>query len=418
MAEPPASPATAGPKTRFKPESSAMILLLTVLVAFGAMSNNIVLPSLPALSRAFQAPAGIAMLAVSAFFWGFGVGQLFYGSLSDRFGRRPVLIGGLGLYTLASATCIAAPDMETLMATRILQGLGAASTQVLARAIVRDHYTPIRAARVLSLMAAAFAFASALAPLAGGLSQSWLGWQGAFMTLTAMGLATSLVVWLRFGESLGDRDATAMNPARLLANYRSFCRSRVFAGYTLTFATAFGGMFAFHSGSSFVFIKLLGFSPEMFGLFFAFVIGGYFAGTLISARLTMRLGIYRLVALGIAICVGSGSLMLALVVAGPTSAAAILVPQFAFMLGIGLILPNTIAGALAPFPDRAGAASALLGFCQQTGGAVMVALLAILVDGTAIPMAGCILAGALLSLICFAVILPRPNGTPEAAHCN
>jgi DHA1 family bicyclomycin/chloramphenicol resistance-like MFS transporter len=413
MGEPAALPATPGPKTRFEPESSAIIALLTVLAAFGAISNNMVLPSLPALSGAFQVPAGVAMLAVSIFFLGFGVGQLFYGSLSDRFGRRPVLIGGLGLYTLASAACIGAPDIETLMATRLLQGVAAASCQVLARAIVRDHFTPIRAARVLSLMAAAFAFASALAPLAGGLAQAWVGWRGVFMVLTLIGAGTFLVVWLRFGESLAERDAAAMNPARLLENYRSLCRSRVFAGYTLAFATAFGGMFAFHSGSSFVLITLLGFGPEVFGLFFSFVIGGYFVGTLVSARLTVRLGIYRLVALGIVVCAGSGGLMLALVLAGPTSAAAILVPQFAFMFGIGLILPNAIAGAFGPFPDKAGAASALLGFTQQTGGGAMVVLLAVLVDGTAVPMAGCIFAGALLSLACFAVILPRPGGTPE-----
>jgi DHA1 family bicyclomycin/chloramphenicol resistance-like MFS transporter len=172
-------------------------------------------------------------------------------------------------------------------------------------------------------------------------------------------------------------------------------------------------MFAFHSGSSFVLITLLGFGPEVFGLFFSFVIGGYFVGTLVSARLTVRLGIYRLVALGIVVCAGSGGLMLALVLAGPTSAVAILIPQFAFMFGIGLILPNAIAGALGPFPDKAGAASALLGFTQQTGGGAMVVLLAVLVDGTAVPMAGCIFAGALLSLACFAIIVPRPDGTPE-----
>jgi DHA1 family bicyclomycin/chloramphenicol resistance-like MFS transporter len=390
-----------------------MIVLLTMLASFGAMSNNIVLPSLPALSSEFQVPAGGAMLAVSTFFLGFGVGQLFYGSLSDRFGRRPVLMGGLGLYTLASAACVGAPDIETLMATRLLQGAAAASTQVLARAIVRDHFMPIRAARVLSLMSAAFAFASALAPVTGGLAQAWFGWQGVFMVLTVVGAGTFLVVWLRFGESLAERDSAAMNPARLRANYRSLCRSRVFTGYTLAFATAFGGMFAFHSGSSFVLITLLGFGPEVFGLFFAFVIGGYFIGTLVSARLTVRLGIYRLVALGIAVCTGSGGLMLALVLTGPTTAAAILGPQFAFMFGIGLILPNAIAGALSPFPDKAGAASALLGFSQQTAGGAMVALLAGLVDGTAVPMAGCIFAGALISLACFTVIVPRPGVTQE-----
>ena len=383
-----------------------MVLLLTVLVAFGAISNNMVLPSLPALSAGLGAPPGVAILTVSFFFIGFGVGQLFYGSLSDRFGRRPVLTAGLALYTLASAACTVAPDMETLIAARLVQGLAAASAQVLARAIVRDYFTPARAAKVLSLMAAAFAFASALAPLAGGLALGWLGWQGVFLSLTVLGAGTFIVVGLRFAESLAQRDPQAMAPARLVANYRNLCTSRVFMGYTLAFAAAFAGMFAFHSGSSFVFITLLGFSPGIFGLFFAFVIGGYFIGSVISTRLTTGLGVRRLVAAGIAICAVSAAGLVAVVLAGLTAASTVLLPQFVFMLGIGLILPNAIAGALAPFPEKAGAASALLGFIQQSAGAAMVALLGILVDGTALPMAGCILLGALLSLLCFAVILP------------
>lgn len=414
MAEPPRPPAGAGPERRLDPESTAMIVLLTVLAAFGPMSNNMVLPSLPALSSAFGVSAGVPMLAITAFLGGFGVGQLLYGSLSDRYGRRPVLLGGLGLYTLASAACIAAPDMETLIITRLLQGASAASTQVLARTIVRDHFMPARAAKVLSLMSAAFAIASALAPLVGGVAVAWFGWQGVFAALTLIGGTTFLAVWLRLGESLAQPDPGAMNPAQLLANYRDFCRSRVFAGYTLAFATAFGGMFAFHSGASFVFITLLGFRPEIFGLFFALVIAGYLLGTVISVRLTTRLGIYRLVALGILFCVVSGGIMLALVLSGRTGAVAILVPQFSFMFGFGLILPNAIAGALAPFPRKAGAASAMLGFCQQAGGGSMVALLAILVDRTAAPMAGCIFGGAVLSLLCFAAIVPRPRGTPDA----
>ncbi len=411
MAEPAAGGGVPGPGTHIRPESFAMVILLTVLVAHGAISNNMVLPSLPALSNEFQVPAGVAMLTISTFFLGFGVGQLFYGSLSDRFGRRPVLMGGLGLYTLASAACIWAPDIETLIATRLLQGLAAASAQVLARAIVRDHFTPIRAAKVLSLMAAAFTFASAFAPLAGGFAQTRLGWQGVFMTLTMVGALTFLVVWRRFGESLVERDPSAMNPGRMLANYRSLCTSRVFAGYTLTFAAAFAGMFAFHSGSSFVLITLLGFAPETFGLLFAFVLGGYFIGTVFSARTTIKLGVYRLVAIGITSCVVSGGLMVALVLAGLTGAATILGPQFVFMFGIGIILPNAIAGALGPFADKAGAASALLGFTQQIMGGAMVALLGGLVDSTALPMAGCVFAGAILALACFTLIVPRPGGS-------
>lgn len=393
----------------------AMVLLLTVLVAFGAISNNIVIPTLPTLAGEFRVPVGMAMLTISVFFIGFGLGQALYGSLSDRFGRRPVLMAGVGLYALASAGCALAPGMETLLVARLLQGLAAASAQVLARAVVRDLFTPLRAAQILSLMSAAFAFTSAFAPLAGGLILGWFGWQAVFVALTLIGTATFLTLWLGFGESLAQRDPEAMNLGRLAVNYRAIAGSRVFLGYSVTFAMAFAGMFAFHSGSSFVFIALYGFAPETFGLFFALVISGYLVSTVASSKVVRFFGIHRLVTAGTVCSALASGIMFALVATGEAGPATILTCQFFFMFGFGLVMPNAIAGALAPFPERAGAASALLGLLQQSGGGIMVAVLGGLADGTALPMAGCIFAGALLSVGCFLTLLPRKAQVGETA---
>jgi len=393
-----------------------MTTLLAVLVAYGAISNNMVLPALPALASVFQVPGGVAMLAIPAFFLGFGTGQLFFGSLSDRFGRRPVLLTGLGLYTLATAACIMAPDMETLLTARVIQGLAAASTQVLARAIVRDFFAPARAAKMLSVMSAAFAFASALAPLAGGLLLAWFGWQAIFAALAMIGGVTLLLVCFGLAESLPRLDPEATNPGRIAANYKNLATNRIFSGYTLAFAAAFGGVYAFHAGSPFVFIDLLGYGPEIYGLFFAFMLGGFFAGTVISARITMRIGFRRLVVAGIFVCLGAAGTMLVLVLAGLVGAVTILVPQFIFMFGFGMIFPNAIAGALAPFPEKAGAASALLGFIQQSAGAIMVTLLAALATGSAVPMAACIFAGAVISVACFVLIVPKPAAAGDATE--
>ncbi len=407
MAETPPAPRPALPKWPIGPETFAMVLLLTVLVAYGAISNNIVLPILPALAQGFEVPVGAAMLTISAFFVGFGLGQVLYGSLSDRFGRRPVLMAGVGLYTLASAGCVLAPDFETLLIARLLQGLAAASAQVLARAVVRDLYTPIRAAQVLSVMSSVFAFASAFAPFVGGLFQGWFGWQGVFMVLTAVGAGTYFTLLMGFRESLAERDPDAMNVKRISANYRAIAVDRIFLGYTFTFSAAFAGMFAFHSGSSFVFITLFGYTPQMFGIFFALVLVGFLLATVISSKLVPVLGIYRLVGAGVLTSTLSAGVMVALVAANQASPVTILIPQFTYLFGFGLILPNAIAGALAPFPKKTGAASALLGFIQQSAGGSMVALLGTLVDGTALPMAGCIFIGGVLALVCFLVILPR-----------
>jgi DHA1 family bicyclomycin/chloramphenicol resistance-like MFS transporter len=416
MAEtPPSAPRPALPKWPIGAETITMVLLLTVLVAYGAISNNIVLPILPALAQGFDVSVGAAMLTISAFFVGFGFGQAFYGSLSDRFGRRPILMAGVGLYTLASAGCALAPDFETLLIARLFQGLAAASAQVLARAVVRDLFTPIRAAQVLSLMSAAFAFASAFAPFIGGLFQGWFGWHAVFMVLTAVGVGTFLVLLLGFGESLKARDPDAMDLARIGANYRAIAVNRVFLGYAFTFSAAFGGMFAFHSGSAFVFISLFGFTPRMFGIFFALVLTGYLIATVASSKLVPVVGMHRLVGAGVLTSTLGGGVMLVLVLVGQASPAAILVAQFVFMFGFGLIMPNAIAGALAPFPEKAGAASALLGFIQQSAGGSMVAVLGLLVDGTALPMAACIFVGAALALMCFLLVLPRAAREQETA---
>lgn len=381
----------------FAPDSLALTLLLTLLVAFGALSNNTYLPSFPAMSRELGVPVAGILLTLSAFFVGFAFGQLLYGSVSDRFGRRPVLIGGLVAYTLASAVCAAAPDIATLIGARFVQGVAVASTQVLARAIVRDLFSPEKAARMMSVMAAVFTLVPGVAPLVGGLMEATLGWRAIFVLLTVIGAGVALTVWRGLGESLGTPDPRALDPKRLFHNYREICANRIFMGYCFAFAFNFAGMFAFHSASSFVFIDLLGYRPEIYGLFFSVVVVGYFIGSLASARLTLRVGYRRLVVIGAVIAMAGGGAMLALVLMGFRGWWVIVGPQFVFLIGTGLIMPNSLAGALAPFPEKAGAASALFGFIQQLTGALMIALIGFAADGSERPMAVGIFAGACLA---------------------
>jgi DHA1 family bicyclomycin/chloramphenicol resistance-like MFS transporter len=383
---------------RFAPESLAMTLLLTTLVAFGALSNNIYLPSLPAMARELGVPIAAVLGTLSAFFIGFGVGQLFYGSLSDHFGRRPVLLAGLVGYTIASLVSAFAPDLTTLVAARLAQGLAAAASQVLARAIVRDLLPPDRAARLMSVMAAVFTIVPGLAPILGGILESVFGWRATFMVLTGIGVIVTLTTWRGFAESLKRLDDRALDGVILMRNYAALLRSPVFIGYTFAFSFIFAGMFAFHSASSFIFIDLLGFTPAVYGLFFMVVVIGYFAGSVLSARLTIRAGYARLVLIGGIVAIIGGAAMSTLLAAGQHGWWVIVGPQFVFMVGTGLIMPNSIAGALAPFPEKAGAASALFGFLQQATGAVMVWLIGVSANGTEWPMALGILGGAVLSL--------------------
>ena len=400
MADPGSVGTPAAPR-RFASESLAMTLLLTTLVAFGALSNNTYLPSFPSMAQSLGVPVAGVLLTLSSFFVGFALGQLIYGSASDRWGRRPILLWGLAAYTAASAICALAPDIETLIAARFVQGLAVASTQVLARAIVRDLFTPNRAARMLSVMAATFTLVPGFAPLLGGFMESAFGWRATFVLLTAIGVAVFIAVWRGLGESLAVPDARALDPARLAYNYKEILRNRVFIGYSFVFGFIFAGMFAFHSASSFVFIDLLGFRPETYGLFFMVVVLGYFGGSVASARLTLRTGYRRLVAVGGIVSMIGGGIMVVLVLAGFRGWWVIVVPHFLFMIGTGLIMPNAIAGALAPFRETAGAASAMFGFLQQATGATMVALIGYFADGSERPMAFGIFAGACLSFAAY-----------------
>lgn len=375
--------------------------LLTALAAFAALSNNMYLPSFPAMARVLNVPISSVLLTLSAFFIGFAVGQLLYGSVADRFGRRPVLLLGLAGYVAASAACAAAPDITTLIGARAVQGLAAAASQVLARAIVRDIYPPDRAARMLSIMAAVFTLAPAFAPVLGGFLQSWFGWRAIFMTQTAIGVTVGAITWWGLGETLRERDPGALDPMRMLHNYRAISASPIFLGYTFAFAFIFAGMFAFHSSSSFVFIDLFGFGPEMYGVFFMIIALGYFLGSLASARITVAIGYARCVGFGNAITVCAGIVLVTLAFSGIRGWAAIILPQFVFMFGTALIMPNSIAGALAPFPKVAGAASALFGFAQQATGALMIAAVGWAADGTERPMVVGILTGAVLSAMAY-----------------
>jgi DHA1 family bicyclomycin/chloramphenicol resistance-like MFS transporter len=375
-----------------------MTILLTALVSFGAISNNMYLPSMPAMARDLATSDAGVMLTLSAFLVGFGGGQLIHGPLSDRFGRRPILIAGLVLYAVAAGVSVAAPDIELLLAARFILGLGAAAAQVLPRAVVRDIYDPASAARVLSIMAAVFSIAPAAAPFIGGLLDPVIGWRGIFAVQLAIGLAALCAVLIGFGESLREKDLTAMQPRRMAANYGTLLANRAFLGHALCVAFLFAGMFAFHSGSAFVLIEMMGISTQLYGVLFMIVVGGYVTGTVISARITMRFGMARMIVAGTSIALGGAGLMLTLALVGVGGAAAIIGPMTVFLFGFGIATPNAIAAAIGPFPEKAGSASAMVGFMQQGAGATMAVMLGALANGTQLPMVSCLFGGTLFAV--------------------
>lgn len=398
---------------RLDPRSLPVAVLLTALVAFGPISTDMYLPSLPDMTRAFDTSVSQVQLTLSVFIAGFAFGMLLYGPLSDRFGRRPVLIGGVALYMLASIACLFAPTIEALIGARFVQAIGACAGPVLARAVVRDVYSREEGARMLSYMASAMALAPAVGPILGGWLHAVFGWRSNFGALAIFGMLVLTAVWWMLRETNARRDPQALKPARLVRNYVSLFGSRLFMGYTLTVGFAFAGLFSFISGSSFVVIDVLGVAPSNFGYVFAAVVVGYMTGAFSSARLTMRLGIERVLLIGTALATAAGGIVAVLALSGIQEVAAIVAPMVVYFFAAALIIPNGTAGAIGPFPSKAGTVSALLGFLQMGLGASAGGMVGLFHNGTTMPMAVIIAIMATASLAAYAFIVRGAQEVPE-----
>lgn len=394
---------------KLEPKSRGLAVLLTAMVAIGPVSTDLYLPSLPAVMRAFDADVAQTQLTLSAFMAGFGLMMLVFGPLSDRFGRRPVLLGGMILYCLASAFCLIVPSIELLILGRFLQAVGAACGPVLGRAVVRDMYERDEAARILSYMASAMALAPAVAPILGGFLETLFGWRSNFLALAGFGSALLLALFLLLPETNRHKDAEALMPARLFGNMLSLLGNRPFMGYSLTLAFSFAALFSFISGASFVLIDVMGVHPGNFGFCFSAAVLGYMSGSLVAGRFSARIGIRRMIGIGALLGVGASLLLTGLVILLPHHWAGVVFPVSLMFFTVGLVLPNSSAQAIGPYPQMAGTASSLMGFLQTSVGALSGVLVGHLHNGTALPMALIILGLTLACALCFFLLVLRPG---------
>lgn len=383
-----------------RPESLRIAVLLTAVVAFGPISTDLYLPSLPGIARHFGTDAAAVQATLSMFLLGFAGGQIIYGPLSDRYGRRPVLVSGVAVYLAATMACAIAESIEALIGARFFQALGACSGVVLVRAIVRDIYAPERAGSVLAYMGSAMAVAPMIGPVIGGQLEINFGWRANFVFLLAFSAAILLAVVGVLDETNKRLDPTALAPRRMLANFREMLSSRRYLGCMAAASFCYSGLFAFISASSFVLIDVVGLMPDAFGLSFAIMVVGYMLGAISAGRLIQRMGLDRTMLTG-GILAGAGGPAMALLAIHATediTATAVVVPMMFYAAGVGLVMPSTTAAAIGPYPEKAGAASSLLGFIQMCVAAAVGATVAHILDGTARPMAIAIAACGLLTL--------------------
>jgi len=392
------------PAPRPKMAYAPLIVLLTALAALGMLSTNIYLPALPVIGAALNADADTVRLTLTVYLAVFAVCQLIAGPLSDRFGRRPVLGFGLALFVAATLVCAAAQSIEMLILGRALQAVGACAASVIGRAMARDLFDGASLSKALGLIMTGVAVAPGFSPLLGGLLQEGFGWRMPFYAVALVGLVVFAIVFAKLGET---RPADAPRPGigGAFAAYGSLLANPLFLLPALATTAALGALFAFFAGAPGLFIEAYGQSPTGFGLVSSATVFAVFAGGWSAPKLMRRFGAAQAIRFGFLVLSLGGALLWAHGPALPGLWPAI-GATLVFLYGIGIVNPLTVAAALQPFPQRAGAAAALIGALQMAGATLGAALVNLLpLPGTQ-PMPVAMLLMALLGLV---VALPRPQ---------
>ena len=401
------------PRTPMQP--GVVVLLLVLLLGIQPVTTDLYLPALPTLQRALGAGIASTQLTLSALIIAFGLAQLVAGPLSDRHGRRPVLLGGLALYTLASVGGAMAASIEALVAWRALQGAAMAGAVTGARSIVRDLFEPQDGARVMSRALGGLGVIAMLSPLVGGLAVQWLDWRIALLAPAGFGAATFAMVAWRYTETVPCRNPQATRIAPLVRNWFSVCRHPAFRAWTALLSLAYGGLFVILAGSSFVYIEVLGLSRLAYGMLMAVNSVAYIAGTFLCRHWLKHIGLRGTVRRGGWFSLVGGLGMAAASVAGWHHVAALFLPQCLFVVGHGIHQPCGQAAAVGPFPEKAGTAASVSGFLMMATAFAVGAWLGQRLDGTVYPLAvGVAAFGIGLALVAWTLV--QRHGDPQAAR--
>jgi len=389
-----------------------MIVLLGAMTAFGAISIDMYLPALPAIGSDLNAAPAEVQRTLSALLLGLATGQLVYGPLSDRVGRRPPILVGIALYIAASVWCALAPDVTQLTAARFVQGLGACSALVVSRAVVRDRYDHTETARILSLINLVFGLVPILAPLLGGFVLLFGGWRTIFWLLAGFGAAVGAAVLLRLRESRSAKTAEIAGGETALQSYRLLLRERRLLGYMLAGAFNSACLFAYIAASPDLLIGTYGIDAQHFGWIFGLNAFGLIAASQVNRALLTRRTTDQVLRAAVLAASGFGLVMLGAAVTGIGGMWGVLVPLFLVVSTFGFMFANTTAGALSVDPHRSGSVSGLMGALGFVVGAAASAAAGVVHDGTAVPMAAVMVTALSLSaLALFLLALRGPEPT-------
>lgn len=391
-----------------KPGSLSLILFAGGMFAFSPVSTDIYIPSMPSLVASFGTTVPVVQLTLSLYLFAFAASQLFYGPIADRFGRRPTILVGIGIFLVGSVACMAATSIEMLIAARVLQAVGAAFGQLLGRAVIRDlHDSPQDAARVLAYATMIMGSTSLFIPSIGALVTVHFGWRIVFAIMTAYGVLYLLLVGLGFRESIKEKAVDAIRPQQMLTNFATLLGNRFFLRYTVSISCMFGILFTFLSGSPFVFIDVYDVPTTHFGLIFTAMAGAFTIASALMGRIGSRFSPEALYTAAGTLTLASALAAFALTASDVGTVTTLVASMSVLSFAMGFMVPLAFAGALAPHPEIAGTASTLIGFVQGVFSAGMGALIGLLFDGTGLPMFSQIAVLAAGALASFLVLRPR-----------
>ena len=353
--------------------TALMIALLAALMALGQFATNVYLPSLPAIRDEFASTDTLAQLTLTAYLVSFAVMQLFYGPVSDRFGRRPLLIYGTLVFAFGSVVCMLAPGMDVLILGRVVQAVGGAASLVVARAVVRDSFEGDQLQRVMALVSIFFALVPGLSPFVGGIIEAYAGWRWIFVLTGVAGLVVFLWMLRRIPETL-HTPLPRLDLVSVFRGYGLVLKSSLFRRYALANGFIFGAMFAFFGGSPNLYIDILGVTPKEYGFYPPLASIGFAIGGFAVSRLTGRVSSVQICNLGLAVVIGGTAIGVLLPLLDIVHKHGFNLSVVIFVTGLGIFLPTAMANALQSVPDRAGTASAMMGFLQMGGAAAGSAL--------------------------------------------
>lgn len=375
----------------------AHIATLVCLTAVASMNMNVFLPSLPGMAEYFDAPYPVLQLSVSAYLLGSALLQVIAGPLSDKFGRRPIILWGFGIFIVATIGCALAPTVEVFLGFRMMQAAVVVGMAI-SRASIRDTLPPAKAASLIGYVTMGMAIAPMFAPMFGGFLDELFGWQATFVFLALLGVATFVLTWFDLGETAAKTDNSVFQQFK---EYPSLLKSRRFWAYSMTLAFATGSYFAFLGGGPFVGSVIYGLSPTALGLAFAAPALGYAAGNFLAGRYSVRVGLSRMINLGIStVMFGLGAVIIAFYL-GFDSVTVFFVSMVFVGLGNGMTIPNATSAMLSVRPELAGSASGLGGALMIGGGASLTAYAGTMLDAEAgaLPLLWLMFASAAISAV-------------------